>query len=99
MTTDTAAGNAIDVRSLEPRLRHSTIFAAFDALELGQALQIVNDHDPRPLYFQLQSRSPESFTWQYLESGPQTWRVAIERTKAAGQSGSGCCGGCGGGCA
>lgn len=97
MTTPTATPNTIDVRSIEPRLRHSTVFAAFDALDLGQALEIVNDHDPRPLYYQLQSRAPESFTWQYLASGPQTWHVRIERTKARGHASGGCCGACGGG--
>lgn len=98
MTTATLpAGNAIDVRTIEPRLRHSTVFAAYDALDVGQTLEIVNDHDPRPLYFQLQSRAPETFTWQYLESGPQTWRIQVQKTKAGGHAGGGCCGSCGGG--
>ena len=39
----------IDVRTIEPRERHVQIFVRLDALRAGEALQIVNDHDPVPL--------------------------------------------------
>ena len=44
----------IDVRTLEPRERHVQIFGKFDAMRAGEALQIVNDHDPVPLRHQLE---------------------------------------------
>src|SRR5215218_8755775 len=43
----------LDVTLLEPRLKHPTIFKHFDALTQGNAFQILNDHDPKPLYYQL----------------------------------------------
>lgn len=82
----------IDVRSIAPRERHALIFATFAGLQPGQALQLVNDHDPQPLYHSLQSQFPDGFDWHYLEHGPDTWQVAITRRAA-----SGCCGSCGGG--
>jgi len=44
----------------------------------------VNDHDPKPLYYQLEAEYPKQFSWTYLESGPTVWRVEIGKfAKAA----------------
>jgi uncharacterized protein (DUF2249 family) len=40
----------------------------------------VNDHDPKPLYYQFDAEHSGAFTWDYLESGPETWRVRIGKT-------------------
>ena len=85
----------IDVRQLAPSERHSTIFGSFDELQPGQALQILNDHDPQPLHRQLDSRSPGQFQWAYLEQGPTQWRVLVSKLEKPEPSGS-CCGACGG---
>ncbi len=89
----------IDVREIPPRERHARIFATFRALGADEAMELVNDHDPRPLYHQFQSEMPGAFTWRYLAQGPEAWRVEIVRT-AAGAAGDGGEGGacCGGGC-
>jgi regulator of cell morphogenesis and NO signaling len=71
--------NSLDVTLLEPRLKHSTIFARFDALPEGESLTIHNDHDPKPLYYQLLGERGEIFSWEYLEQGPQWWRVRITK--------------------
>jgi uncharacterized protein (DUF2249 family) len=88
----------IDVRTVAPRDRHPLIFSTFQRLASGQALELVNDHDPRPLYYQFDAQLPGQFAWDYLEQGPDLWRVAITRTKAgpAAEAGSCCGGGCGG---
>ena len=101
MSTDTldhtdTAHTCIDVRTVPPPQRHPLIFSTFDALAPGQAFEIVNDHDPVPLYFQFEKTRLGQFAWQYLESGPQRWHVRIGRVAAgmpAGDS-SGCCGVC-----
>lgn len=69
--------NILDVTVLEPRQKHPTIFARFDELEEGENLVIHNDHDPKPLYYQLLGERGNIFTWEYLEEGPLTWRVRI----------------------
>ena len=69
----------IDVRTIEPRLRHAQIFATFDALGSGEAFVLVNDHAPRPLYYEFLHERPDQFTWEYLEEGPREWRVRIGR--------------------
>ncbi|MEZ5160013.1 MAG: DUF2249 domain-containing protein [Marmoricola sp.] len=40
---------------------------------------MVNDHDPKPLWYQFSAEYPDRFTWDYLESGPDVWRVRIGR--------------------
>ena len=69
----------LDVRVLPPREKHPTIFATFDALEPGASFVLLNDHDPVPLRYQFMGERPNAFTWEYLEQGPETWRVEIGR--------------------
>ncbi len=70
----------LDVTKLEPRLKHPTIFKYFDDLKGGEGFQIFNDHDPKPLYYQLIAERGNIFSWKYLEKGPERWRVQIEKT-------------------
>jgi uncharacterized protein (DUF2249 family) len=76
--TDEAAGE-LDVRALRHGQRHEVIFARLGQLQPGQALVIVNDHDPKPLRYQTAAMWPGRFAWSYLQAGPQIWRVAISR--------------------
>ncbi len=73
------AGRVLDVRAMAPRDRHPRIFETFDALKSGEAFVLVNDHDPRPLYYQFAAERAGAFTWRYLEQGPEVWRVEIGR--------------------
>ncbi len=71
------AVNQIDVRSLVPAQRHEKIFQLVDELTPGTSFVLVNDHDPKPLYYQLEAEHPKEFSWTYLEKGPVVWRVEI----------------------
>ncbi|MFZ3034211.1 MAG: DUF2249 domain-containing protein [Parvibaculum sp.] len=73
----------LDVRNLIPAQRHSLIFETWDKLEPGKSFVLVNDHDPKPLYYQFDAEHSGQFTWDYLESGPETWRVRIGRKAVA----------------
>lgn len=69
----------LDVTQIEPRLKHPTIFQHFDHLDAGEAFVIDNDHDPKPLYYQLLGERGNVFTWDYLEEGPARWKVRIAK--------------------
>jgi uncharacterized protein (DUF2249 family) len=90
---------AIDVRRVPPPQRHPLIFSTFDALPPGGAFEIINDHDPVPLYFEFERVRSGQFAWQYLASGPALWQVRIARTRtgtnASTPRGCGGSGGCG----
>lgn len=77
--------NILNVTLIEPKLKHPTIFVKFDELKTGEALTIHNDHDPKPLYYQLLGERGNIFTWEYLEQGPQLWRVKITK-KLSGET-------------
>jgi regulator of cell morphogenesis and NO signaling len=70
----------LDVTKIEPKYKHPVIFERFDGLEQGEAFIISNDHDPKPLYYQLLGERGKIFTWNYLEEGPALWRVVIGKT-------------------
>ena len=69
----------LDVTRIEPRLKHPTIFEKFDALKGGETLVIHNDHDPKPLYYQMIAERGQVFDWEYLEEGPEWWKVKITK--------------------
>jgi len=69
----------LDVRVIPPREKHPTIFHTFDALQSGESFVLVNDHDPFPLRYQFEAERAGSFGWDYLEQGPQVWRVQISK--------------------
>jgi uncharacterized protein (DUF2249 family) len=73
----------LDVRTLVPRERHQIIFEKCGRLSQGEAFVLVNDHDPMPLYYQLEAEHRGVFSWEYLERGPSVWRVRIGRRAAA----------------
>jgi len=70
--------STLDVRTIAPRERHPLIFKTFDELSKGEAFELVNDHDPKPLYYQFEAERPGTFAWVYVEKGP-TWRVRVEK--------------------
>ncbi|HAF34444.1 MULTISPECIES: iron-sulfur cluster repair di-iron protein [Sphingobacterium] len=67
----------LEVFNIEPRLKHPTIFDHFDALDSGESFIIKNDHDPKPLYYQLLGERGKDLIWNYLESGPEYWQVRL----------------------
>jgi regulator of cell morphogenesis and NO signaling len=69
----------IDVTAIEPRLKHPTIFEAFDKTTGQDLLTILNDHDPKPLYYQLLGERGNIFTWNYVQNGPEVWQVEIQK--------------------
>lgn len=81
----TTEENILNVTLLEPRQKHPTIFVRFDELNEGESLTIHNDHDPKPLYYQLLGERGNIFTWEYLEEGPEWWKVKISK-KVSGEN-------------
>jgi regulator of cell morphogenesis and NO signaling len=75
----TLQDNVINVPLIEPKLKHPTIFRVFDSLQPGESLTIHNDHDPKPVYYQLLGERGDIFKWQYLEQGPEWWDVLVTK--------------------
>ena len=70
-----SAPAALDIRALAPRERHPLIFSTFSQLRAGQAMELINDHDPQPLHHQFQAEWPASsagLTWN-RDRRPGAW--------------------------
>ena len=69
----------LDIRPVVPKEKHPKIFSTFDSLKSGETFQLINDHDPMPLYYQFQVERKDQFDWEYVEKGPKVWRVNISK--------------------
>lgn len=69
----------LDLRNMPPPERHKKIFEFWDALKEGETLRIINDHDPRPLYYQFAYEHMGKFEWEYAQKGPVDWIVDIKK--------------------
>ena len=69
----------LDARAVPHAIRHATIFGALDSVGAGSGMVLVAPHDPLPLLMQLEQRSPGLFSIDYLERGPDAWRIRFVR--------------------
>jgi uncharacterized protein (DUF2249 family) len=88
----------LDLRTIPPRERHPLIFGRFDALATGQALQLVNDHNPQPLRYQFEDRAFGQFEWTRWKPARRSGasRSPASRTPhvpIGGAKGDSCCSG------
>jgi uncharacterized protein (DUF2249 family)/quercetin dioxygenase-like cupin family protein len=73
------ADKELDVRQLRKPEKHPTIFATYAALAVGESFVLVNNHDPRHLRAEFDADHPGSYDWEYLEKGPEVWRIRISK--------------------
>lgn len=71
----------IHVAEIDRKYRHGMLSQLFEHLDPERSLQLVVDHDPRPLRYQLGARYGERCEWSYLEQGPDVWRVRLRHLR------------------
>lgn len=69
-----------DARGVAKRFRHAAIFGALDALQPGEIMRFVNDHDPIPLLSQMQQRYGEKVDIRYVQREPEA--IVIDFVKS-----------------
>jgi uncharacterized protein (DUF2249 family) len=69
----------LDSREFKSMDDSKVVFETFDSLELGEIIELTYDHDPNPLYDQLNAERPGQFEWNYLQRGPEIWKIAIQK--------------------
>lgn len=73
----------LDVRQMPPWERHPKIFEVWESLEVGDTIQLVNDHNPKPLHYEFIMEREGQFDWRSEEKGPQEWVAWIKRVAPA----------------
>lgn len=69
----------LDLRPMPPFERHEKIFQLWDSLKAGETLKIINDHDPKPLWYQFEVEYKGKYEWEYEQEGPKDWIVSIKK--------------------
>jgi len=72
----------LDARMIPHVIRHDAILGALDGVAPGEGLVLVAPHDPLGLLSQLQQRVPDAFVVEYLQRGPEAWRLSLIRKDA-----------------
>ena len=70
---------SVDARIYAPKDKHPIIIKTFESLASNEKMELINDHDPKPLHYQFIIELPDQFEWEYIEQGPEIWRVAITK--------------------
>lgn len=73
----------LDLRPHPPGERHEIFHQALKNLAPGEAFEFTNDHDPKPLHYQIKVEESIPFQWDYMEFGPVAWRVRVTRPQEA----------------
>lgn len=81
--TDRPGYPELDAREVPHAIRHATIFGALDGVRPGGGMVLLAPHDPRPLLAQLEQRLPGQFEVEYLQRGPDAWRLVFIRRSPA----------------
>lgn len=70
----------LDIRAVKPTRRGELVSETFQGLPAGEAFEVVDDHNPRQLYYHLVEQA-QDVDWDYREYGPKVWRVRIARRR------------------
>lgn len=73
----------VDVQTIPHAVRHAAIFGMLDGLRPGFGMVLSATHDPVPLLHQLAERAPGMFDVEYLDRGPERWRLHVRRVDPA----------------
>ena len=72
----------LDVRPVEPKDRFERIMDHYERLDLNGTLELTVDHDPECMYYTLlATRGADAFAFDYVERGPDTWRVRVTKQR------------------
>ncbi len=76
----------MDLRQMAADERRPRVFEHFDLMNAGDILFLMHSHHSTPLFYLLLAEAPLGFTWDYLEQGPDYWRIRICKRPSFSQS-------------
>jgi len=71
----------LDGREIPCSVKHGQIIAKWQALPVGAAFVLINNHDPARMQKQFAELWPGAFEWKYLVQGPDEFRIQITKLK------------------
>jgi uncharacterized protein (DUF2249 family) len=75
------ASQRLDLREVPPNERHPKIHDAFSDLESGETLTIVNDHEPRPLFYEFRAERDafDAEAYRCEQRGPEEFVAPLPK--------------------
>lgn len=70
----------LDVRLIPHEVRKGSVLGAVGAVPAGGRLVLLAPHDPVPMLALVDRQYPGSFVAEYLDRGPEQWRVRLSRS-------------------
>lgn len=78
-TNSMSGKKVLDVREVDKSLRKKVILNLFDELKDGKQLELISGHNLNPLHKVFQKEKQGFFSWEEIECGPETWKIAIRK--------------------
>jgi len=71
----------LDLRDVPPPERHPKIHENFESLDSGEALTIINDHEPKPLYYEMEAEVEDfdADSYEVEQEGPQKFVAKLPK--------------------
>ncbi|WP_255556125.1 DUF2249 domain-containing protein [Tessaracoccus palaemonis] len=69
----------LDARAIPHAIRHAAILGVVDSVRTGSGFVLIAPHDPQPLLTQIKDRHGSGITVEYLQRGPEAWRLKLSR--------------------
>lgn len=79
--SEAESGNVryVDLRKVAAESRRPLVFEAFERLAPGDRIELVHHHHSTPLKYLMLAEFPREVRWEYLESGPDRWRILLRK--------------------
>jgi len=69
----------LDMRAVPLLQRQARIMSAWRDLPTGAELRLINDREPKPLYYLFQATQRGRFEWRYEKEGPEEWIAVLRK--------------------
>ncbi|WP_316670021.1 DUF2249 domain-containing protein [uncultured Propionibacterium sp.] len=69
----------LDATQIPHEIRHAAILGALQGIGPGGSMILVAPHDPLPLLAQVDSAWPGAFAREYVQEGPDAWKIRFTR--------------------
>jgi len=67
----------LDLRTVPAPLRHDKVYECLESLGVGDVLELVVDHRPSPLRYELEATRPGDYEWAEDTDGADVWTVRV----------------------
>lgn len=69
----------VDLREFSDEEKDKAILNAFDSLDLGERMILINDTDPSSMFDKLEKERGAKVEWEHTLEGPEQWESAVSK--------------------